>query len=181
MTLSTRIITQNSESCPTRTSKFNDVVDGIKEETGPQMTSSQKALTTFSTWHEQLPIYYDDAILFLQQQSHIQAVVITDKNCHICQVNQMWSTLCEYKLEEVVGRTFRFMQGPATDLRTLDILNDHITQGLPVEVLLNNYTKSGRIFRNFLQVKPLRARNTTGLGEITHFLGLLTDIDCKRR
>ncbi len=134
-----------------------------------------------SCWHELLPNSIDDALIYLQQPGQNKAMVITDRHCVITHVNNAWSILCEYESDEVIGRTFRFMQGAATDMRCLDNLNNHISLGLPFDAVLNNYTKSGRMFRNYLQVKALRTYAHSGKEEITHFLGILTDLDSKRR
>jgi PAS domain S-box-containing protein len=143
--------------------------------------ADQEKSVTNACWYEDLPSAYGDALLFLDQQDQEsgvhQAIVITDRQGVISHVNKAWKSLCEYDEREAIGRTFRFMQGAATDAVSLEYLHEHISKGLPVEVVLKNYTKSGRIFKNFLRVKPLLDEID---GEITHYLGVLADLEAIR-
>ncbi len=103
------------------------------------------------------------------------ALVITEavQPFLIVRVNRAWELLCGYEEEEVVGRSFRFLQGAETDQSLLDLLVQGIRRGENVSLVINNYHKSGEMFRNFLRVKPLFSSD----GRITHYFGQLQDLD----
>ena len=81
--------------------------------------------------------------------------------------------MCENKLTVLLLR-YPFLQpGPETDRSALTSLMAKLQEGEEAGVVLTNYTKSGRKFRNRLRVAPLRNKQTQ---EITHFIGVLKEI-----
>ena len=124
-----------------------------------------------------MPNTYQDALSFMHESEEGKplAIAITDRFHGITNVNEAWEKLCGYNIEEVKGRTFRFMQGAMTDLQVLDQLNCCLQRGEAVEVIVVNYNKYGRRFHNYLQVKPLVDMDSPD--KITHYLGILNDLD----
>ena len=86
-------------------------------------------------------------------------------------VNSAWEERCGFKGSEVVGRTFRFMQGAETDARTLSKLSTALEEGKHVEVHLQNYKKSGEVFANHLIAHPIYDQN----GAVINFVGVFYD------
>jgi PAS domain S-box-containing protein len=110
----------------------------------------------------------------LAQYSH-EAFVITEATAPFCiiAINRSWNFLCEYSCEEVLGRTFRFMQGAETDTLVLQQLCDGIQAGRAIQTYITNYKKSGCKFYNHLRVRPLYSGPDQAL---THYLGILREI-----
>ena len=92
----------------------------------------------------------------------------------ICHVNGAWTNLCGFSLAETTGRTLSIIQGEDTVSSELDSLVESLIAGRGAEAVLTNYTAQGRPFRNHLKVHPVR---DAGSGELTHFLGILKEID----
>ena len=107
-----------------------------------------------------------------------EARVLTDANesFRIQHVNDAWTRLCGYTNEESYGKTLALIQGHATDKKIANDLVDLLRQGKSSEAVLINYDKWGRQFYNHLAVEPIISNDT---GKITHFLGVLRDIDAK--
>lgn len=64
-------------------------------------------------------------------------------------------TLTGYSWEEVQGRNCRFLQGARTDPEAIAIIRAAISNRQVARVNLLNYTKSGRLFRNLLALRPV--------------------------
>merc|ERR1711957_778917 len=72
--------------------------------------------------------------------------------------NSAWESLCGWKAEAAIGRTCALLQGERTCKRTLLQISEAVAAGLPIEVVLINYTKKGAPFTNQLSLEPLSAR-----------------------
>ena len=120
------------------------------------------------------PSTLEDAKAFLDSSSEALVITEAEPPFVILEANESWEQLCGYNKEEVIGRSFRFMQGSETDSRILKELETAILNKQATNVTLMNYHKSGRVFRNFLVVKPLFS---TKDGYVTHYLGHLKEID----
>ena len=64
--------------------------------------------------------------------------------------------LTKYKLEDVIGRNCRFLQGPGTDQAKVRELGQGIAQGVDTAVVLLNYKADGTPFYNQIFVAALR-------------------------
>jgi len=73
-----------------------------------------------------------------------------------------------YRLEQVVGRNCRFLQGPLTDRATATKVRDHVERGQDVGVTILNYRSDGTTFWNQLFVAALRDINE----KIVNFVGV---------
>jgi PAS domain S-box-containing protein len=82
-------------------------------------------------------------------------VIITDDQEKIEWVNEGFIKRTGYTLNEVLGKTPEFMQGPETDRATLDIIRQHVNakQSVTQEVL--NYTKDGSKFWVKVNINPV--------------------------
>nr|AML78259.1 putative LOV domain-containing protein [Culcita macrocarpa] len=82
--------------------------------------------------------------------------------------------MTEYTAEEVLGRNCRFLQGPATDRRTIIEIRDAIREERACQVAIVNYTKQGKPFWNLFHMAPVYSRED---GRVVHFLGVQTPIN----
>lgn len=60
-----------------------------------------------------------------------------------------------YSLDEIVGRSCRFLQGPKSDPATVDAIINAIRTGTQVNVRLLNYRKDGSVFNNMFSLRPI--------------------------
>ena len=72
------------------------------------------------------------------------AILITDADIagggpFIVHANPAFCRMSGYRLEELVGRSPRILQGPRTDRKMLDALREHLEQGLPFSASTVNY------------------------------------------
>ena len=85
------------------------------------------------------------------------AIVVTEMNppFRIVHVNSVWEDLCGWTQEECRGKTLSVLQGQETDLGSVTSLISKILNGEEGGIVLTNYTKDGRRFRNHLRVGPM--------------------------
>src|SRR5690606_10738711 len=87
--------------------------------------------------------------LVLEQMA--ESVVIADAGADdlpIIYTNEAWSRLTGYRLEEVIGRNGRFLQGEGTDATLLQDLRASLADGRVFHGELLNYRKDGTPFWN---------------------------------
>ncbi|HEY0185111.1 MAG TPA: PAS domain-containing protein [Rhodopila sp.] len=107
------------------------------------------------------------------------AVVITDPNIDdnpIVFANRAFCRLTGYRLEEILGRNCRFLQGPETDPATAAEIFEAVEAGTAVEVDIRNYRKSGRAFWNRVWIEPIHDIN----GTVVYFVGNHADVTDER-
>ncbi|TVS02201.1 MAG: PAS domain S-box protein [Phycisphaerales bacterium] len=101
------------------------------------------------------------------------AVVITDKTGRICWVNDGFTRITEFTLDEVLGKTpGSVLHGPETDRLTVAMMREKVAsvEGFSAEVV--NYSKSGRRYWLAIDVQPIVDDN----GQVTHFIAIERDI-----
>ena len=79
--------------------------------------------------------------------------------------------LTGYTQDQVLGRNCRFLQGPATDPRAVDIIRKAIASGADATTCLLNYKADGTPFWNQFFIAALRDAG----GNITNYVG----VQCK--
>jgi PAS domain S-box-containing protein len=87
-------------------------------------------------------------------------------------VNQAFTRITGYDLNEVLGRTPRLLQGPKTDRSQLDKIRTALSEQKPVQVELLNYRKDGSEFWVELNIVPILNKS----GQLTHWVALQRDI-----
>lgn len=101
------------------------------------------------------------------------AVVITDCDGVIEWVNDGFTRLTNYSLEEVVGRTHgTFLQGPATDPETIEEMRRGIREGTGFSVEVIHYDKGGEPYWLGMEVTPVRDSE----GQLQRFIAVERDI-----
>ncbi len=106
------------------------------------------------------------------------AVIVTDAVGRIEWVNEGFTRITGWALEEVVGRTpGSFLQGPDTDAETVALMRTCVREqkGFRTEVL--NYHRNGTKYWTALEVQPVRNE----AGEVTNFMAIESDITQRRR
>lgn len=91
-------------------------------------------------------------------------------------VNPAFSQMTGYKIEEVLGKTPRLLQGPKTDRAILDDLRQHLSDGEPFHAEAINYHKDGKHFYIEWHITPIRNINE----KITHFVAIQRDITARK-
>nr|WP_290228261.1 PAS domain S-box protein [Trichocoleus desertorum] len=90
----------------------------------------------------------------------------------IIYVNPAFSRITGYSVAEVLGRNCRFLQGAATDPKTVTQMREAIAQRREIQTTILNYRKDGQSFWNQLRISPVCSKS----GELLYFVGLQTDI-----
>lgn len=101
------------------------------------------------------------------------AVIITDPEDNIEWVNEAFTRLTEYSLEEVEGKNpGALLQGPLTEPETVARMHQHIKakEGFTEEII--NYTKSGKPYWIRITVTPLLDEG----GHLKRFFSIQEDI-----
>jgi PAS domain S-box-containing protein len=112
--------------------------------------------------------------------SSTNGIIITDAgqpDNPIVYVNPAFERLTGYTADEAIGRNCRFLQGAETDPATVAQLHEAIEQFADINVVLLNYRKDGTPFWSDLTIAPVRDES----GEVTHFVGLQTDVTDRKR
>jgi bisphosphoglycerate-dependent phosphoglycerate mutase family 1 len=91
-----------------------------------------------------------------------EALLITDGTGAVVHANDSWSNLCGFSADEIRGLTNRFLQGPLTDPKSKEKLNEALHSGLPASASLINYRKSGTAFLNEITVLPIHKKPENG-------------------
>lgn len=86
--------------------------------------------------------------------------------------NHAFEELTGYKLDEVLGKSPRILQGPETQRAELDKVRRALHHKEPVSVELINYTKSGEKFWIEIDITPVAATGAT----VSHFVAVQRDI-----
>ena len=102
------------------------------------------------------------------------AVIITDAQGHIEWVNDGFTRITEYTLDEVIGqKPGKFLQGPKTRPETVQKMRDAISRGEAVSDEIMNYSKSGRPYWLGIDIQPVRDREG---GPVTHFIAIEREV-----
>jgi PAS domain S-box-containing protein len=91
-------------------------------------------------------------------------------------VNRAFEAMTGYSRDEILERNCRFLRGEDHDQPDLDILRKAIDEGRETTVVLRNYRKDGTFFWNELRLAPV----FDDQGQLTHYIGVQTDITAQR-
>lgn len=95
----------------------------------------------------------------------------------IIYANSGFEQITGYRVDDVVGKNCRFLQGPDTDRSAAETIRRAITDQQPCLVEILNYRKDGSSFWNRLSITPVRDE----AGKVTHYIGIQSDITQRRR
>src|SRR5438445_5402316 len=105
-------------------------------------------------------------------------VLITDPHQPdnpIIYANPAFERITGYRMDEVLGRNCRFLQGPDTDPATVAVMRQAIAERRGCQVVIRNYRKDGTSFWNELTISPVHDSR----GQVTHFVGVLVDMTAR--
>ncbi len=100
------------------------------------------------------------------------SIVITDTNGTIEYVNQHFSNLTGYSLEEIIGLNPRILKTGETSAEEYRELWDTILSGGEWRGEFHNRKKNGDLYWEHAHISPIR----DSAGHITHFVGLKEDV-----
>ncbi|KAB2762100.1 PAS domain-containing protein [Brucella anthropi] len=86
--------------------------------------------------------------------------------------NEAFQNLTGYEADEIIGKNCRFLQGPGTDPKHVEIIHSALEAEQSVEIDILNYKKSGEPFWNRLHISPVKTEN----GELHHFVSSQLDV-----
>lgn len=120
-------------------------------------------------------------LLSAVQQSR-DSIVITTANLNppgpeMVYVNPAFSRMTGYKVEEILGKTPRFLQGANTDRAMLDRLRQALEQGKPFHGEAINYHKDGSEYYVEWNITPIRNASH----DVTHFVAIQRDITDRKQ
>ncbi|QDT89105.1 PAS domain-containing sensor histidine kinase [Gimesia algae] len=102
----------------------------------------------------------------------VNAVVITDANCHITWVNRSFERTTGYSFAEARGKhPGRLLQGPETDQEDIASMREAIASKEPFSKAVLNYTKGGQSYWNYIECQPLYENEN-----LTGYMAILTDV-----
>ncbi len=95
----------------------------------------------------------------------------------IMYVNQAFTKMTGYSLEEIAGKSPRFLQGPKTNRAILNQIRNALKTKEAIQVELINYRKDGSEFWVEMSVTPV----PDSLGNYTHFVAIQRDISERKQ
>jgi PAS domain S-box-containing protein len=107
-----------------------------------------------------------------QVQSGISISDAQQPDFPLIYVNESFVKMTGYSSEEVLGKNCRFLQGNEKEQHARKIIQEALVSGKPAEVVLKNYTKTGKLFYNRLVLSPVFDVDN----KLTHFIGIQNDI-----
>ncbi|MBW4694594.1 MAG: diguanylate cyclase [Lyngbya sp. HA4199-MV5] len=120
---------------------------------------------------ESVVINANDAVLITEAEP------VNEPGPRILYVNQTFSRMSGYSLEEILGKTPRMLQGPKTDRVALAKIRAALKQWQPVRVEVINYCKDGSEFWVELNIAPVADET----GWYTHWISIQRDITERKR
>lgn len=102
-------------------------------------------------------------------------IVITDPNRPgnpFIYANQAFEQMAGYRLQEVLGESWQFLQGPETDRAAMDELRAAVRERRACRIVAQFHRKEGASFWSEVTASPVRDET----GHLTHFIGVLADI-----
>lgn len=93
---------------------------------------------------------------------------IDDPGPKVLYVNPAFETITGYRADEIIGRSCRILQGPATDRAALDRVRRALADWRPVRETVLNYRKDGTPFWVELQINPI----ADAKGRYTHWISI---------
>jgi PAS domain S-box-containing protein len=107
--------------------------------------------------------------------SSVNGITLADPDLEdmpLVYANKAFEKMSGYKMEEVVGRNCRFMQGEDREQKERYMMQKALKNNQPVEITFRNYRKNGEMFFNHLEMSPLFDSN----GKLLYFLGVQYDV-----
>lgn len=106
-----------------------------------------------------------------------EATLIDKPGLRILYVNEAFTQMTGYSLQEVLGKSPRLLQGPKTDIKTINQIRAALIAKQPVQVELINYHKNGSELWVEMSITPV----VDVQGEYSHFVAIQRNITERKR
>jgi two-component system sensor histidine kinase/response regulator len=117
-------------------------------------------------------------LMAMVAQNTDNAVIVANSEGQVIWVNEGFTTMCGYSLEEIAGRRpGDVLQGVDTDSSVVERIRGGLRQGQKVEEEILNYKKSGEAYWVHLEIIPI----FDGQGELVEFISLEHDVTERRK
>ena len=117
-------------------------------------------------------------LLSLVTDETANSVIITDASGRIEYVNQGFTDLTHYSLDEVRGKKpGQVLQGPKTDPATITRVREKLAKREPFYEEILNYTRTGRPYWISLAINPVLGAD----GNVERFVSIQSNIDATKR
>ena len=122
------------------------------------------------------------AIFRAAVEAAYDAVLITDADLdrpgpRIIHANPAFCRMTGYRLEEILGKSPRILQGPETEPAVMGRLRDDLESGRHFEGTTKNYRKDGTAFDMEWTIAPVRDNG----GRVTYYVALQRDVSERNR
>ena len=109
---------------------------------------------------------WDTNKLEIEERMKREVVVVTDLELKIIFASNGIRRMTGYREEEVLGKTPKMFQGPATSKAVLKEIKAAIQKQIPFEKTLENYRKDGRTYKCKINASPV----FNVKGQLSHFI-----------
>ncbi|SFC51085.1 PAS domain S-box-containing protein [Flavobacterium phragmitis] len=109
---------------------------------------------------------WDEKKLNIHERIKHEVVVVTDLDLKIVFASSGIKKMTGYKAEEILGKTPKMFQGPATSKKTLKEIREALAKKIPFEKTLDNYRKNGKTYKCKIDASPVYNLK----GEVSHFI-----------
>jgi PAS domain S-box-containing protein len=118
--------------------------------------------------------YIMKRLLEASMEESFNSIVITEAGSGypIVYVNNAFCELTGYGPHEIMGKSPSILQGPKTDPKVIQRLNQNIADGELFHGQAINYRRDGSEFMMEWKIAPIRNQNE----EISHFLAIQRDV-----
>jgi len=132
-------------------------------------------------WDELVNLQQEEDELFkiaLFANNTENAVVITDEKGQVEWVNEAFTNITGYSLEEMRGKTpGSILQGEKSDPQVVQTIRKHFREGAGFDAEIINYSKSGHEYWVRFEVQPIRDEDN----KITNWMAIERDISAQKK
>lgn len=109
---------------------------------------------------------WDEKKLNIQERIKEEVVVITDLEYKIVFASSGIKKMTGFKEEEILGKTPKMFQGPATSQKDLNEIREALQKKVPFVKTIENYRKNGKTYKCIIDATPVYNLK----GEVSHFM-----------
>jgi PAS domain S-box-containing protein len=145
-------------------------ITAVKLDGPPVFVAYVRDITKHKRWEEQARISEKLALVASRTDN---AVIITDPAGNIEWINDGFTRITGYGLDEVIGmKPGSLLQGPDTDPATVKLMREHLAAGEGFRTEIVNYTRTGKPYWIAVEVQPVRDAE----GTLRYFMAIESDI-----
>ncbi|MFH6992978.1 PAS domain-containing protein [Flavobacterium sp. FlaQc-48] len=115
---------------------------------------------------------WNEENLAIEERLKNEAVLVTDADLKIVFASNGIKKMTGYGEEEILGKTPKIFQGPATSKTVLKEIREAIKLQKPFEKTIENYRKDGRTYKCKIKSSPV----FNVKGQLTHFIAFERDL-----